>query len=174
MQREAQNRHSGEALGKAVGVFEHFARRSAASVTVTVGVQGNACIFLLRKSLPRASDISGNIFADIGGLAILRSVFHKRPRGDEGGKNFASVNSLPKEGIHGKRVRIIPADFRGDEVIHAALFQNLRHGRTVTEHVGQEADAAFLSELLAHIFLSVEKLAHKAFAARQIAIAFKI
>ena len=109
-QREAQNRHSGEALGKAVGVFEHFARRAAATVTVSVGIQGNVCIFLLRKSLPCASDIGGNIFSDVGGLAVLRSVFHKRPRGDEGGKNFASVNSLPKEGIHGKRIRIVPAD----------------------------------------------------------------
>ena len=165
--RDAQN-----AFFHAFARLQHIAGRAAAAVTVAVSDENVVVDVFVLVALPAAHNGIRVQHAVVGGEEVLH-VLADAERGDEMCQHFAAVNAAPLECIERHFVELVPRKLRRHEVIDAALFHDLRQRAGVAEHVRQPQNAVIHTEFLAEEALAVNELAHKAFAARQVAVGFQ-
>ena len=165
--RDAQN-----AFFHAFARLQHIAGRAAAAVTVAVSDENIVVDVFVLVAFPAAHNGIRVQHAVVGGEEVLH-VLADAERGDEMRQHFAAVNAAPLKCIERHFVELVPRKLRRHKVIDAALFHDLRQRAGVAEHIRQPQNAVIHAEFLAEEALAVNELAHKAFAARQVAVGFQ-
>ena len=142
--------------------LQHLGGAAAAAVAVAEHAQGLSAHLLVLVALPVLLDLAGHVPGDEVG-------------GRHAGIHAGAVDALPEEVVVGEAVGIVPGGHLvGDEVIHAALFQDLRQDPAVAEHVRQPGVVDGLAEGTAKEVLTIEQLTNQALGSRHVAVRLHI
>ena len=75
-------------------------------------------------------------------------------------QHLGAVYTLPNKGLVREFVLHIPREFYRHKVFSAALFDNLRQRRGITEYVGKPYHFAMFAEFVLKEFFSVKELSY--------------
>ena len=162
-------RYSFDAFFHTLRGFEHRSGRTAATISVAVADQDIIVDILILIAVPSTHNRIRVQHAIVCGkeaclrLADAECCNHVC-------KDLASIDSFPVHRIIRNFVELVPCQFRGHKIVNTAFFQDLRHRRTVSEHIRQPQDLVVYAKFLPEEAFSKQKLAHKGFSGGQITV----
>src|SRR5262249_14431539 len=125
---------AGNAALHADAALDHGAGGAAAAIAEAVAEQHFAVHRLGLVALPGAHHLGDREVGIVGGEdAIAVELLG----GDQLRVGVGAVDALPPERVVGVPVGVVPAEFRGNEILEAGLGQDLRHVGGIAERVGQ-------------------------------------
>ena len=156
---------------EAPAVLDHLGGGAAAAVPVAEGQEEFPVEGLLTIFPPGSLDLGRGESAAVGGDAA----FLRRPplgRGLEAvGQDLGPVQAAPAEAVVWEAIVLVPAQFGGHEVAHAASHRDLGQGGRVAEGIGEpEHGRAGVAEEPAEVAPAEEELADEGLAGREVRI----
>ena len=166
----------GDALDAALhapGSLQHLPGGAAAAIAIAVAYQNVVVDFLILVTLPAAHKGVGMQNSIIRGKEVLLGVLANAQGGDQMGQHLGAVDAPPEESVVGNLVDLIPRQFGGHEIVHAALLHDLGQSAGIAKYVWQPQNPVVLAKLLPEEPLAIDKLTDQRLTGGQVTVRFQ-